>query len=688
MPDGMDHARDLAAQGFFVFLVKERGKLPLTEHGFKNATRDEREILHMWDRVPGANIGIDLKRSDAFVIDIDPKMGVDPEDVISALDLDRAKLDIVWTGEAPEPDAEYPHSLAGVRGAHLYFKGHEPTHKTSIDGVEVRGDGAYVVGPGSAHASGVSYEWANGKYRGIEPPETIRRFLQKAQKPRAVAAEVGETIPAGARNATMTSLAGSMRRRGMDSGEIYAALTVVNRRCSPPLPDDELRRVAESVGRYAPVLEPPSPRDAPPVEWPSPLEPVAFKAAGVLDRMWRLFEPATEADAASVLMQLLTAFGNACGRGPHMILGHSRHSLVFYVLIVGRTSSGRKGTSWDLVESLMERVDADWFENRIARGLSSGEGLVFAVRDPTYVRARKDGQKDDDESADDLENFVQRIDDPGVEDKRLLALETEFSQTLRVMRRDTNILSQTIRNLWDSGAAGSLVKHAPSKTTKAHVSIIGHIVREELRREMSDVSLVNGFANRFLFVCSQRAKLLPEPPPIDVADILSIAEELRTAIEWAQDVNLMIFDADAQTYWNHVYTHDLAVERAGVFGSVTARAEPYVARLSMLYALLNGKAIVKRRHLEAAMAIWRYCEASARYLFADNPIINDADRVLRIVQANSGGAMSQTEISNALHHNWESARLAAALETAVAAGRLITETVPTGGRPATVYRLP
>jgi hypothetical protein len=66
----------------------------------------------------------------------------------------------------------------------------------------------------------------------------------------------GEPIPDGQRNSTLTSLAGTMRRRGMTQEAIEAALLAENVRCDPPLSEQEVRDIARSVGRY-----PPAPRD-------------------------------------------------------------------------------------------------------------------------------------------------------------------------------------------------------------------------------------------------------------------------------------------------------------------------------------------------------------------------------------------------------------------------------------------
>lgn len=146
----------LAEAGYFVFPCKPRGKEPLTKSGWKDATRDERLILQWWDRWPTANIGVACGPSGIAVLDIDAKAGADPREVIA--DLGLSDFPTVWTGEAPARSPEFPDSLEGVRGAHVYFRSNLPTSKTALPGVEIRGDGGYVLAPPSVHPSGVPYE--------------------------------------------------------------------------------------------------------------------------------------------------------------------------------------------------------------------------------------------------------------------------------------------------------------------------------------------------------------------------------------------------------------------------------------------------------------------------------------------------------------------------------------------------
>lgn len=242
----------LAERGYFVFPCKERGKEPLTSSGFKEATRDERQILTWWSRWPNANIGVACGASGIAVLDIDSKAGADPDDEVTELDLEA--FAIVRTGEAGEPCEKYPASLAGVRGAHVIFAGELPTGVTSRPGVEIRGVGAYIVAAPSVHPSGVEYLGDLPPVAQLPPvPESIAEL---ARRNGHAAPALPDVIDEN-RNTTLTSLAGTMRRRGMSEDAILAALQAENQaRCRPPLEDTEVAKIAASVAKYKPNRAP------------------------------------------------------------------------------------------------------------------------------------------------------------------------------------------------------------------------------------------------------------------------------------------------------------------------------------------------------------------------------------------------------------------------------------------------
>ena len=123
-------------------------------------------------------------------------------------------------------------------------------------GLDIKGEGGAIVVAPSLHAGGNRYRWRNAAPI-ADAPEWFLLLLREAQKSRANgSAAIGVAIPEGRRNDTLTSLAGTMRRRGMGFDEIEAALLVTNnKRCDPPLAEDEVRKVASSVCRYMPAGE-------------------------------------------------------------------------------------------------------------------------------------------------------------------------------------------------------------------------------------------------------------------------------------------------------------------------------------------------------------------------------------------------------------------------------------------------
>src|SRR5919107_2706261 len=143
-------------------------------------------------------------------------------------------------------------------GLHLYFKHPEQHVRTGIrvaPGLDVKASGGYVVAPPSVGPNGRAYEWIISPEEAdlADPPEWLMSLLER-ERPKGLARPVGERIPPGKRNDALTSLAGTMRRRGMGEAEILAALEVTNaQRCEPPLETEEVEKIATSVARYNPA---------------------------------------------------------------------------------------------------------------------------------------------------------------------------------------------------------------------------------------------------------------------------------------------------------------------------------------------------------------------------------------------------------------------------------------------------
>ena len=227
--------------------------------------------------------------------------------------------------------------------------------------------------------------------------------------------------------------------------------------------------------------------------------------------------------------------------------------------------------------------------------------------------------------------------DPGIEDKRLLLDEREFYSALEVMKREGNILSRIVRDAWDCRPVlRTLTKNTHTRVTNGFISIVGHITIEELRQKLDHTSMANGYANRFLFACVHRSKMLPFGG--DALDATDLGTRTRVAIETARNFDRVNMTAAAMELWVAVYPQ-LSGEVQGLMGALTARAEGQTIRLALIYALLDGGAAIDRVHLEAALAVWAFCDASTRFIFGDVTGDTIADAILRALR--SAGADRQ-----------------------------------------------
>jgi hypothetical protein len=385
--------------------------------------------------------------------------------------------------------------------------------------------------------------------------------------------------------------------------------------------------------------------------------------------------PHTEAHPAALLIQFLVAFSNCIGRTAYFTVEATRHYLILFAVIVGISSRGRKGTSWDHVSRLFQAIDEQWCRNCMQSGLSSGEGLIYAVRDPVIKREpiKEKGRVID---------YQDVITDVGVLDKRLLAIEEEFAKLLRVIAREGNTLSPQIRQAWDKGNLRLMTKNSPLQATDAHVSIIGHITKDELKRNLDEVETANGFANRFLWTFSRRTKLLPEGGNLPHSKLNSLILLLHDVVNFARSVGEMSRDKEANALWHKIYGELSTEDRTGLFDAVTSRAEAQVSRLACIYALLDQSAIVQRPHLEAALALWCYCEDSARFIFGNSTGDRVADAALSALREAEEVGLTKTDISTIFARNVSAARLNHALTVLESAGRIRCVSEPgESGRP-------
>lgn len=390
-------------------------------------------------------------------------------------------------------------------------------------------------------------------------------------------------------------------------------------------------------------------------EWPVLAPPSLYGLAG---DVVRAIEPHSEVDPAAILVQFLAAFGNVIGGGSHCMVDATRHGLNLFTVLVGETSKARKGTSWGHIRGLFERVDEGWASKRLKGGLSSAEGLIHEVQD-----------KDDEPI-----------------DKRLMVVQGEFASVLRVMSREGNNLSPVLRSAWDGETLETLVKHDKQKATNAHISMIGHITRTELLKYLSETESHNGFANRLLWVCVRRTKCLPEGGIVLPETVTELSQRITAAVKWAKhEPREFRRDDEARTLWANVYPR-LSEGQPGLLGAATSRAEAQTLRLSAVYAALDCSPVVRVEHLRAALAVWDYAFASARYIFGDATGDAVADRIRESLESAGPDGLSRTKMSELFKHNVSSNRIGRALEQLASLGLAEVSPVATEGRSTECWR--
>ena len=393
--------------------------------------------------------------------------------------------------------------------------------------------------------------------------------------------------------------------------------------------------------------------------------PVLDAAAmyGLAGKVVERLAPHTEADLAGMLTSFLTIFGALVGPGPHAEVEGASHPARLFTVHVGETARSRKGTNYKIIR-LAFRNNKHWHDAFEFQGLATGEGLVkdLANTEPPSGKVKPSSEG---------------------RDKRRLIVETEFARVLSVGSRDGNTLSALLRQAWDGDTLAIKTRKDPLNATGASVSMIGQVTIEELHRKLTDTEAASGFANRFLYVCLRTSKELPEGGTLPGNLRWELEQEVDEAIERARRLGNVVLKRtdEARERWAEIYHGFKECPHRGLLGAVTARAEAQSLRLQVAYAILDGSDLIELPHVEAAHALWTYCEASAAHIFGGSTGSSDADRIWHALGAADGEQLSRTAVSALFGRNVEASRIDAAVADLVSMGLVRTWTEGSGGRP-------
>ena len=401
----------------------------------------------------------------------------------------------------------------------------------------------------------------------------------------------------------------------------------------------------------------------------------------------------TEAHPMAVALHYLIYFAAHVGAQRFIRIGNNHQPLSIYGLLAGRTGKV-KGTARSQVAIVFDLATQRLSEQhgykppRIVTGLSSGEGLINLLQDPTET----------------IE---------GVTDKRLLVEQTEFSAVMNQNLRRGNILTDTLRDAYD-GETLSTQTLQPRTATTPHVSLIGHITPYQLiNHECFTSQSFNGSMNRFLIFYANREQYvaIPRAYTQDQADVL--AEWLAAAI-WRARQNIKTDDYQNKTgqemhltpaaeellhnEYEHREKHEDKLPEP--LASLLARQREHVWRIAALLALIdtdNDPNTIDEQHMLYAYHWVDYSNQSLRYLLQtanheaqQEQAVALSERVLHAIQViNNGQGCTTTDIHDHFNRHLKGADLSKAIDVLLheVPPRITCQKQKTQGNSAQVFRV-
>ena len=542
------------------------GKHPRTMHGLRDATTDEETIRRWWRMWPDAGVAI-ATGGGLAVLDVDPRNGGDV--ALAALEEQYGEIRTLI-------------ARTGGGGLHLYLAAPSDlrTRPGFRPGLDLKAAGGYVVAPPSLHASGRRYEWLPDY---PEEPQPIPGWLLALVQERAhangngAAPPADNIIPEGRRNDTLTSLAGTMRRRGMEEPEILAALREVNtRRCQPPLPDNEVAAIARSVARYAPAVAiagdaqggadtTTTAEDAPPV-LRLPRLPASFwneraALAHIRDAAWSR-NRAPDAVLFTVMARV------AAFRPPMMRVDTgiaSPASLNLLVALVDPSGGGKSSA-----EKIARRVlpAPDEFQDVDGLPIGSGEGIAEA-----YMGIVLEPRPDDPDKKDRVRKQVRH---------NALFYADEGQALTRLTERNGSTLGESLRRAFNGETLGQ-ANASQDRVRRVQDYSLGLVIGMQPEAALALLDEASyGTPQRFLW-CGVIDPTIPDTPPPWPGELrLSLLEHFRE----------LTIDPDICA---ELRRQDLARQRGELIRDPLDAHEPLLRiKVAAILAILDGRVHITR----------------------------------------------------------------------------------------------
>lgn len=615
-------------------IMADGSKSTLSYHGFADATNDISKLAKLfnsqWAYEKGkgkAWVALYPGSINAIVLDIDVKDGKNGFEVIEDLEARYGRL----------PRTTTVKTMSG--GAHLWFKSptNEPIQNSQLgpsNDIDVRSYGGYVVAPGNpGYTTEIPFEemamlpkaWLDlltvggsnkdgwGKFRWDDPRITETNYdtlkylmnvfglVDPVAKPRPKDLldpddqEYNSYYIGVKRPGTSSNISVTVGHNG--EGHVHVFSSSITHPTDPgvtlppgsnwDIPMLEIFMIEREDPQYG-------------------TEPVLAEEAyhGPLGTAVRLFED-TEAAPAGVMASLLVGFGNLVGDGTYVRpTRNNRQHTRLNAVIVGKSGSSRKSSSWEHAESLLRKVDPSF---KTDSGFGSGHILVDTIAE------RSGTSKVNSDGSIDLTKHC----------ARMMIFEDEFSSLLKTVNTEGNKLSEHLRSAFNGKA---LVVRSRGKTSEApegshFLSVMGCITDSELLKTLTGKEKANGFGNRIMFVYAHSNNLvafddLDEEE--EEQELEEQAEIIRDCLDHAQNRGRITFTDEARNLWIEVYRdlRNVDEQKDPDLLELTARGDVVTLRMALIYALADKADQIGVEHIRAASAMWQYCNATVEYIFS------------------------------------------------------------------------
>jgi hypothetical protein len=392
---------------------------------------------------------------------------------------------------------------------------------------------------------------------------------------------------------------------------------------------------------------------------------------GIAARFVEAIFQSTELERVALLLQTLSAVGCMMGRNAFYSNGLTSHYPNVNSIIVREHNNEPTDSTSTIVRELVRSIDPVWSKSHARSGLLASQQYVDLVRDPIY------------EQIGPAENSRPKLLSPGSRYKSVFVLES-IGSLLGFNGRKGEDLQNNIGYsymglpVWKS--TGSRIFCA----TDATITINSVALRKDLEILMLSKNRIAEIGQFFLWSC------IPQSAPcqITISDIAVVVRKFsqlfRRAIDFAKQHRQIRISQDAEYSLSNIrstYMH----HRAGLYGLITDYAESHILRLALIFALLDQSPTISAQHLQAANAIWAYCDQSCQILFGTLSGCTLADKIELIIRNSGPSGISRTKLNNSLGRNFTRDQINYAIAYLESSELIVTQRNPGKGRTEVRY---